>query len=251
MTDAAPATRFSDYLLGAVVWAYMRVAAVTVRWKVEGLEHVDPLLAGDKPMVVAAWHRTLFLFPIFETRFARKWPKRSHPTVIIVSNSKHGNVTNRASRMLGLHIVRGSTARKDRRKEKGGVAGARAALKALKQNAAVCMTIDGPRGPAEYVPVEPVKLAQQAGVAVMTLGMSAGGKRLSTWDGMLLPLPFSRGGIVFGPPIETDKKMDSEALRERIELQMKDVSARADQLAGRGGVAVAETASAHLEAGSK
>lgn len=251
MRQAAPATRFSDYLLGAVVWAYMRVTALTVRWRIEGLEHLDPLLAADKPMVVAVWHRTLLLFPVFETRFVRRGPKRSHPTVIIVSNSKHGNVTNQASRMLGLHIVRGSTARKDRRKEKGGVAGARAALKALKQNAAVCMTIDGPRGPAEVVPVEPVKLAQQAGVAVMTLGLSAGGKRLTTWDGMILPTPFSRGGIVFGPPIETDKKMDSEALRERIELQLKNVSRRADELAGRDAAARPEAARDHLEAGGK
>ncbi len=233
MSEAAPKTRFSDYLLGGLVWAYMRIAGSTVRWRVEGAELIEPLLAGDKAMVVAVWHRNLILFPVLETRFIQKLPKRSHATVIIVSNSKHGNITNQASRMLGLHIVRGSTARKDRRKDKGGVAGARAALKALRQNAAVCMTIDGPRGPAEHVPVEPVKLAQQAGVPVVTLGLSSGGKQLNTWDRMLLPLPFSRGAIVFGAPIETDKSMDSEALRERIELQMKAVNARAGDVAGQ------------------
>lgn len=230
MSSAAPSKRFSDVLLGSLVWAYMRINTATLRWKIEGLEHLQPLLDANRPLVVAAWHSRLLLFPVLETRILRRRQDPPHPTSIIVSNSKDGNITNQACGMLGLHIIRGSTARKDRRKDKGGVAGARAALRALRKSAVVCMTIDGPRGPAEKVPVEPVKLAQQAGAHVVTMGLSARGKKLKTWDRLLLPLPFSKGCLVFGPPIETSKQMDSEALRARIEQQMHDVSAQAHEL---------------------
>lgn len=233
MSEAAPATRFSDHLLGGIVWLYMRINTATLRWRIEGLEHIEPLLAENRAFVVAIWHSRLLLYPVLETRVVKRWPNRTHPTTIIVSNSKHGNITNRASELLGLNIIRGSTARKDRRKDKGGVAGARAALKALKNHAMVCMTIDGPRGPAEHVPLEPVKLAQQAGVPVVTLGLSSGGKRLDTWDRLLMPLPFSRGTMVFGEAIATDKGMDSEELRERIERRLTNVTDRADALSGR------------------
>lgn len=250
MSDAAPATRISDYLLGGLVWAYMRINTSTIKWRFEGLEHIEPLLAENRAFVVAIWHSRLLLYPVLETRVVKRFPQRTHATSIIVSNSKHGNITNRASELLGLHIIRGSTARKDRRKDKGGVAGARAALKALKQHAMVCMTIDGPRGPAEHVPVEPVKLAQQAGAPVVTLGLSSGGKRLNTWDRLLLPLPFSRGCMVFGEPIETSKAMDSEELRQSIEARLKSVTDRADAISGREAEpAVAQPVGGRLETG--
>lgn len=249
MSEAAPANRFSDYLLGGLVWLYMRINTSTIRWRIEGLEHIEPLLADNRAFVVAIWHSRLLLYPVLETRVVKRWPNRTHPTTIIVSNSKHGNITNRASELLGLNIIRGSTARKDRRKDKGGVAGARAALKALKSHAMVCMTIDGPRGPAEYVPVEPVKLAQQAGVPVITLGLSSRGARLNTWDRLLMPLPFSSGTMVFGEPITTDKSMDSENLRERIEHGLSSVTNRADALSGREDARRTEAVSSQMETG--
>ncbi len=232
MSAAAPENRFSDRVIGWLVWVYMRINSSTIRWRIEGANELGPLLGGERPVVIATWHYGILLFPALQTKVLKYWP-RQHPTTIINSNSRDGNIAAAASSFLGLHSVRGSTARKDRRKEKGGVAGARAALKAMKSGAIVCMTIDGPRGPAEKVPLEPVKLAQQAGAAVVPVGLASGGKRLNTWDRFLLPLPFSRGSIVLGAPIETSKAMDSEGLRETIERQLSDAAARAAKLAGR------------------
>lgn len=251
MSAATPENRFSDRVIGWLVWVYMRINTSTIRWRIEGAKELAPLLAGDRPVVVATWHYGILLFPALQTKVLKRWP-RQHPTTIINSNSRDGNIAAAASSFLGLHSVRGSTARKDRRKEKGGVAGARAALKAMKSGAIVCMTIDGPRGPAERVPLEPVKLAQQAGAAVVPLGLSSGGKRLNTWDRFLLPLPFSRGSIVLGAPIETDKSMGSDALRETIERHLNDAAERAALLVGRDEPRRSEAAAgAQLEAGRK
>lgn len=232
MSATNPDRRISDRILGWLAWLCMRSYSLTLRWKIEGLDQVEPLLRANRPVIIATWHSRLLLFATLETRVLRKF-KRTHPTVSISSNSRDGEIGAIATTHLGVQVIRGSTARKDRRKEKGGVAGARAALRALRSGAVVCMTIDGPRGPAEKVPVEPVKLAQQAGAPVIGLGLSSGGKRLRSWDRMIIPWPFARAAMVFAAPIDTDKSMDSEALRQRIERQLADATARADRLAWR------------------
>lgn len=251
MSAAGPEMQVSHRVIGWLVWLYMRINSSTIRWRIEGANELAPLLGGDRPVVIATWHYGILIFPALQTRVLKRWP-REHPTTIINSNSRDGNIGAAASSLLGLHSVRGSTARKDRRKEKGGVAGARAALKAMRSGAIVCMTIDGPRGPAEKVPIEPVKLAQQAGAAVVPLGLSSGGKRLKTWDRFLLPLPFSRGSLVLGAPIETSKAMDSDALRETIERKLGEAAARAQRNVGRATPTAGEPAQGgQLEQGGK
>jgi lysophospholipid acyltransferase (LPLAT)-like uncharacterized protein len=56
--------------------------------------------------------------------------------------------------------------------------------------------------------------------------------RLNTWDRFIIPLPFTRGGIVFGPPIACRRDDDTEALRERLQTGLDEATRRAEWLAG-------------------
>lgn len=216
---------------GTLIWAYMSILSHTMRWKVEGLEHVRQLWSSPQGWVAATWHSRILMMPYLQIIHRPKWPKPPHPATLMVSPSKDGEFTRRAAIWLGLGIIRGSSSgRSD--KSKRGVSAARESMEVMKKGGCIVMTIDGPKGPRETVGMGTIKLAQQMGVPIVIYGLSARAKRLNTWDRLLLPKPFARAAVVIPEPIPTSKSMDSEELRLRVEIALKEATARADALAG-------------------
>jgi len=216
---------------GTLIWAYMSILSHTMRWRVEGVENVRKVWENPHGWVLATWHSRILLMPVLQILYKPKWTKPPHPATLMVSPSRDGEFTNRSGKWLGLHIIRGSSSgRKD--KDKRGMAAAREAMEVMKKGGGIVMTIDGPRGPREVVGIGTIKLAQQMEAPIIIYGLSAHAKRLATWDRLLFPKPFARGAMVIPAPIETSKKMDSEELRQRVELALKEATRRADELAG-------------------
>jgi len=83
--------------------------------------------------------------------------------------------------------------------------GARAFLQLLQLLAAgrhVCITPDGPKGPARQVKPGVVHLAQRSGCAVVPMGLAlTRRRRLRSWDRSVLPLPFGRVVLTLGAPL--------------------------------------------------
>lgn len=216
---------------GTLIWVYMSLLAHTMRWRVEGIDHLRQLWVSPQGWVAATWHSRILLMPYAQIKMRPKWPKPPHPATLMVSPSKDGEFTKRAGTLLGLHIIRGSSSgRSD--KSKRGVSAARESMEVMKKGGGIVMTIDGPKGPREVVGMGTIKLAQQMGVPIMVYGLSANAKRLDTWDRLLWPRPFARGAVVILEPIPTSKSMDSEELRLRVENALKEATRRADELAG-------------------
>jgi lysophospholipid acyltransferase (LPLAT)-like uncharacterized protein len=216
---------------GTVIWAYMSILAHTMRWRVEGIEHMRKLWDSPQGWVAATWHSRILLMPYAQIMKRPKWPRPPHPATLMVSPSKDGEFTKRAGTWLGLHIIRGSSSgRSD--KSKRGVSAARESMEVMKKGGCIVMTIDGPKGPREVVGIGTIKLAQQMGVPILIYGLSANARRLKTWDRLLWPKPFARAAVVIPEPIPTSKSMDSEELRLRVENALKAATARADELAG-------------------
>ena len=216
---------------GSLLWAYMSLLSHTLRWKVEGIEYLREHWEGPKGWVIATWHSRILLMPVAQIIYRPKWSKPPHPATLMVSPSKDGEYTRRSGIWLGLHIIRGSASgRSD--KNKRGVSAAREAMEVMNKGGGIVITIDGPRGPAEVVGMGTIKLAQQMGAPIIIYALSANAKRLDTWDHMLWPRPFARASIVVLPAIETSKKMDSEELRLKVEIALKEATRRADELCG-------------------
>jgi lysophospholipid acyltransferase (LPLAT)-like uncharacterized protein len=221
---------------GTLIWAYMSLLSHTLRWKVEGIEHLRAAWVGapdgkKKGWVAATWHSRILLMPMVQIIFRPKWPKPPHPATLMVSPSKDGEFTRRAGIWLGLHIIRGSASgRSD--KNKRGISAAREAMEVMNKGGGMVITIDGPKGPREVVGMGTIKLAQQMGVPIIIYGLSANAKRLDTWDRLLWPRPFARAAVVILEPIPTAKSMDSEELRLRVENALKEATRRADDLCG-------------------
>jgi lysophospholipid acyltransferase (LPLAT)-like uncharacterized protein len=141
---------------------------------------------------------------------------------MLISQHGDGRLIALAVRLLGIRSVAGSSSR----------GGARAVLEILKltgRGSDIGFTPDGPRGP-RYECKEGVALvAQKTGLPVYPMAYSAERHwQLRSWDGMIIPKPFSRGVAVIGNPIRIDVEEDREAARKRIQDALHEVTQQAD-----------------------
>lgn len=222
-------------VLGGLIWAWMAVIGRTVRWKIEGADTARAWLGRGGPgIVLAGWHETIMLMPSGWNRQIRHWPERRAPTAMMVSLSPDGASVTEAIRHLGLDVVRGSKSNKKKAdKDKGGLRAIAEAAGRLRDGGIICMTPDGPRGPRREASIGAVTLAQRTGAVIVPYAVaSKPAHRLNTWDRFILPLPFTRGGIVFGPPIACGRDDDAESLRLALQSGMDIATRRAEELAG-------------------
>ena len=222
-------------ILGRIIWAWMALIGRTVRWRIEGTETLKGCLAAEGPgVVLASWHETILLIPSGWTREVRHWKERRARAAMMVSLSPDGASVSEAVRHLDLDVVRGSKSNKKKTdKDKGGVRALAEAAKRLREGGLICMTPDGPRGPRRVATGGAVTLAQRVGAVVVPYALSVKpAPRLKTWDRFILPLPFTRGGMVFGAPIPCLRDADPEALQLALQTGMDAATRRAEELAG-------------------
>ncbi len=130
------------------------------------------------PTIFAFWHRSLLLAAY---RF------RGLGIAILISRSFDGELIARTVEHLGFVGVRGSSTR-------GGSVGLRGMERAYAHGRICAFTADGPKGPAMVAKPGAVQLAELAGahwVGAFEL-MAERCWRLASWDGFVIPKPFSR-----------------------------------------------------------
>lgn len=192
--------------LGArALGAYLRWALRTTRWTLHGPDLGRHMLAT--PAVFAFWHECLPLMPALWTmaldRRAAGGTARGRMHVL-VSRHQDGRLIGDMMRGFGLDLVHGSSAKGA--SQKGGASGLRALIAVLTAGDQVVITPDGPRGPRRHMAHGVAQLAALAGVPVLPCAARSTRRRiLPTWDRMILPLPFGRGVLVCGAPIEVPR----------------------------------------------
>jgi hypothetical protein len=97
------------------------------------------------------------------------------------------------------------------------------------------MIPDGPRGPRGVAQPGVIALARFTGCPIVPLSFSATRAwRLRSWDEFLIPKPFSKAVVCFGPPMTVPPAIDrsrQELLRGELEQSLEALTQRADQLA--------------------
>ena len=95
------------------------------------------------------------------------------------------------------------------------------------------LTPDGPRGPARKVKSGVYRLAADLDAAILPVGTSSNRPLfLNSWDRFLVPLPFSRCAVVFGPPIERESEEPQDQYASRVAAALDAVTDEADRLCG-------------------
>lgn len=211
-----------------IVAQYIRIVWATGRWNVLNGAVPERFWREGKPFIIAFWHGRLLILPAM-------WPRRSKISMLI-SMHRDGELIANAIGYFGHGTVRGSAAKPGSTKDRGGAAALRGMLKALKANEYVGITPDGPRGPRMRATEGIVTVSRVSGAPIIPCSYSARSRKvLGTWDRFIIPLPFTRGVIVWGEPIYIARDADAASLetaRLAVEGGLNAVTLAADQAMG-------------------
>lgn len=169
-----------------------------------------------KPFLLAFWHgRMLYFIRLY-----------SHSSfTVLVSQSRDGEFISRILQRFGIHATRGSTNRQ-------GMRGVLQMVKKLRQGYRGALTPDGPRGPRYQAHPGIVAIAKKTGSPILPVTYNAQRKHvLESWDGFIIPLPFSRVVVAYGEPIYVPSDASASmfrAKREEVEASLQRITAMAD-----------------------
>ena len=215
-------------LFAALIGGYLDFALRTTSWTVHGEAHLA-VPVGLRPVVGAFWHERLPLMPAFWRQVHQRSGGRARGYVL-VSRHKDGRFIGEVVRRFSLEMVHGSSQRDGR--DRGGAASVRALLGVLEAGGHVVITPDGPRGPRRVAALGVAQLAALSGAPVLPCAAQTSHRwTLGTWDRMVLPLPFGRGVLVCGAPIEVARD-GAEAALPRIAAAITAATEEADRLCG-------------------
>ena len=178
--------------LAWLVSAYLRVTLATMRWRFIDRASVDAAVASSEGVIACFWHGRIAL-AVACRRVLKKKPRR-----VLISRSPDGEFIAKVVARLSFPAIRGSANRRDAAHNQRTFAASRDVLRFIRNGGLVAITPDGPLGPAEQMPEGPVLLARLAQAPVLLFGLAAKPTlTLKSWDHTQIPLPFSRGCVVF------------------------------------------------------
>jgi len=186
---------------------YIKLIWVLGRWSIEGSDIPQKLLDADQPFLVAFWHGRLLMM-------SEAWPYKTNFNMV-VSQHRDGQLTARTIGHLGFGSILGSST-------KGGSTVVRSVLRTLKAGECVGLTPDGPQGPRMRASLGIIQLAKLSGVPIIPIAFTARPcKLMSNWDRLLVPLPFCRGVIRWGKPLDVAHDADNAAIQDAA-TQLED-----------------------------
>jgi lysophospholipid acyltransferase (LPLAT)-like uncharacterized protein len=217
---------FSEYpwlqkSIGVAAAEYLRFVWNTNRLGIDPpdfYERVRP----DLPAIVAMWHGQHFMMPFFK--------RKEHRVKVLISRHRDGEINAIAAERLGIETIRGSGSRDRDFLRKGGVAGFKQMLDALRKGYNIALTADIPKV-SRVAGLGIVQLARASGrpifpVAVATSRYIA----LKSWDRSVINLPFGRFVLAVGEPVRVGADADDamlEAARRLVEGRLNATTDRA------------------------
>jgi lysophospholipid acyltransferase (LPLAT)-like uncharacterized protein len=221
MNDSWRSSRLKRLQVAAIAglgYPLINALGHTLRWRVEGLQHLEVIRASGRQPVMAFWHGRILPATFY---FRRRG------IVVITSENFDGEWIARIIERFGYGTARGSTSR-----------GARKAMlqlvRDMKAGRAAGFTLDGPRGPARVAQAGAIWLASATGNPLLPFHLEASSHwSLRSWDRTQIPKPFSTVALVVGEPIDVAKDASSEVLeaaRLELEARLTALEARATAL---------------------
>lgn len=213
------APKWHQRLAAWMIWAVFNLISATLRYRI-----TDPhglMTRPDLgPVIYCIWHNRLALCMKLYLAFGRR-RNQSAGLAGLVSASKDGAFLAAILERFGVQPVRGSSSRR----------GAQALLELSSwadRGYDLAITPDGPRGPRYVVAEGAVMLGQITSRPLVPVSYNLDWKiQLKSWDGFLIPLPFSRcevtaGRVLFVPRENSDA--GREKFRQELEAELRAVS---------------------------
>ena len=175
--------------------------------------------AFAEPVLLCFWHNRILGITC---AFHRFYPKElRHGVTVLTSPSKDGEILSQFVAAFGMGSVRGSSSRR----------GSRALLelvRIIRDGGDIAITPDGPRGPRYSLGPGVILLAQTTGTPILPMhARFSRAIRMKTWDGFIIPLPFSTISVTVGDRINIPKSLNEEEFeqaRKNLEDTLKNAA---------------------------
>jgi len=210
--------RLEAAAISAVGYRLVAGLGATLRWRVEGLDHLDaPVREGRQP-IMAFWHGRILPATFYF---------RGRGIVVITSENFDGEWIAGIIERFGYGTARGSTSR-------GGRRALVQLVRDLEAGRPAGFTLDGPRGPARVAQPGAIWLAKATGNPVVPFHLEADRFwTTNSWDRTQIPKPFATVAIAVGEPLEVSADAGDEGLeaaRRDLEARLQALEARALQM---------------------
>jgi hypothetical protein len=192
--------------IGALV---LRALASTWRIRVIGDEGLNAERAAARPVVFVLWHGQML--PLL-------YQHRNQGVRILISDHRDGELIARTAIALGFGTVRGSSSRGAGRALLGLV-------RAVESGSDIAVTPDGPRGPAKSFAPGALVVAQRTGARIVPVtAVAKSAWHLRSWDRFIIPKPFARVVISYGPmtAVSAPDVRDAAGEAEHFQRIMED-----------------------------
>ena len=202
-----------ERLLASIGAAILRLLFLTIRLRLDDRSGISEN-AFETPGILCFWHNRILGITL---SFLRKYPRGKRGGVtVLTSPSKDGEILSRVVGALGMGSVRGSSSRR----------GSRALLelvRIIRNGGDMAITPDGPRGPRYSLGPGVILLAQTTGASILPSHASFSRcLRMKTWDGFIIPLPFSTISVRIDGQITIPQNLSEEAF-EQARKNLEDI----------------------------
>ena len=217
-------TSFEDFfselkwkLIGIIGKCFIDCLFLTTRIETIGWEKVKDIIHSRK-LILAFWHSRLLL---------PSYMLKGLNFLVLVSQSKDGEIISRIIKKQGQDSMRGSSTR-------GGLRALAGMIKNLKENERPgAFTPDGPQGPRFKAKPGVITCAKKTGFPIVPVSYSAGNMKVfGSWDRFILPLPFSRCRIAYGNPVYVPRTADENEEKKyllELETELNRLTREVDQ----------------------
>ncbi|MEH6629979.1 MAG: lysophospholipid acyltransferase family protein [Halopseudomonas aestusnigri] len=210
---------FFQNLIAKLISSYISLVRSTTRWQEKIPDETRRYLEQESNIIGCFWHaRMIMMFHAWKHSDRSKFH-------MLISAHRDGRVIAKSIENLGFKTVEGSSRR-------GGASALVSLKRTLDKGGAIGVTPDGPKGPRMRAKNGAVKAAQMTGRPILPVTGSVSNRKVfNSWDRFFLPLPFSRGIILWGTPILVERNASKEKLefyRQQLEKQLNDLTVEAD-----------------------
>jgi lysophospholipid acyltransferase (LPLAT)-like uncharacterized protein len=202
-------------MIGFTIAWLIRGVCLTLRFRLDdqaGITKGPP----PGPLIWAFWHNRVFSVPYIWRKYLDE-----RNGAVLTSPSGDGEIIAQVMKNFGADAVRASS-------NKRAAAGLRELVTWIKGNNDIAVTPDGPRGPRYALQPGIIKVAQLTKVPVFPVHVRYSKCfRLKSWDGFMIPWPFSRVEVTFGEYYKVERTRGEEEFeieRKKLEDLLRQTS---------------------------
>jgi hypothetical protein len=181
---------------------------------------IHPDIDTSKHYTYGFWHDKHFSPAMF---FTKSFGNGKHAG--LVSASRDGDILSTWLKLMGYHVVRGSSSRK-------AISSVVQLIDICKEGYSVGIAADGPRGPQYQAKSGVAYVAYKSGLGLIPLGAAYSSKWQfkKSWDKFQLPLPFSRVLFYHGQPLQITDINDIEQINQQVAQAINAADTNAQRL---------------------